>query len=267
MPGDDAEHQRVLGAAEAAVHAAHRRRRAGEAHGGVGRCDGDVVVARRIVGLKGDAGHEVAGDDEAAPRFDVLRADRVRLANRHVAAHLERAGVGNKPPDGVRLLVEQRHFANGRVETRSAASIGRIGQGAGGGLGRVHRHVAPGERIGVDPVPQGPRPRHGVGAVSGNLRYGRLQRLHPCPQFRRQIVVFGCLRRTARENAKRQRKASPKPLHAATLCSTSASKASMRLSSRFSVARQKSGSARSTSRCLAAKSSAVIRPVSRNSAS
>ena len=266
MPGDDAEHQRVLGAAEAAVHAAHRRGRAGEAHGGVGRRDGDVVVACLVVGLEGDAGHEMAGDDEAAPWFDVLRADRVGLANRHVAAHLERPGVRNKPPDGVRLVVEQRHLANDRVEARDAARVGWIGQGAGRRLGRVHRHVAPGERIGVDPVPQGLRPRHRVGAVARQLRHRRLQRLHPSPQFRAQIV-FGSERRPARENAKRQRKASPKPPHAATLCSTRDSKASMRLSSRFSVARQKSGSARSTSKCLAAKSSAVIRPVSRSSAS
>ena len=267
MPGDDAEHQRVLGAAEAAVHAAHRRGRAGEAHGGVGRRDGDVVVACLVVGLEGDAGHEVAGDHEAAPRFDVLRAHGVGLANRHMAAHLERAGIRNEPADGVRLVVEQRHLANGRVEARGAASVGGIGQGAGRRLGRVHRHVAPGERVGVDPVPQGLRPRHGVGAVARNLRHGRLQRLHPSPQFRRQIVVFGSERRPVREDAKHQRKASPKPPHAATLCSTSDSKASMRLSSRFSVARQKSGSARSTSKCLAAKSSAVIRPVSRSSAS
>ena len=265
VPRCHAEHQRVRGASEAAVHAAHRRGGLGEAHGGVGRRDGDVVVAGRVVGLVGHAGHEVPGDDESPARLDVPAAHRVGLANGDVRARLERPGVRHQRTDGVRLLVEQDHLADRRAETADAPGIERIGQNARRGLGRVHRHVAPGERIGVDPRMQRSRPLVRIRRNARRPRQVRLQRFDVGAQFRRQVIIVAGQCRPGAQ-PKRKPQGSAQARHAAALCSTSASKASMRASREFSVSRQKSGCAKSTSRCLVASSSVVIRPVSRSSA-
>ena len=263
MAGRDAEHQRVRGPSEAAVHAAHRRRGLGEAHGGIGGGDGDVVVAGRVVGLVGDAGHEVAGHHKAAAGFDVLAAHRVGLANGDAGARLEGAGVRHEGADGVRLLVEQNHLADRRIEAGDAPAVGRIPEDAGCGLGRVPRHVALGKRVGIHPLEERSRPLVGVRRAARRPPPIRLQRLDLGAQFGRQIVVAG----QNRPGTKTKREAQgAQALHAA-FCSTSASKASMRVSRDANVSRQKSGCARSTSRCLAASSSVVMRPVSRSSAS
>ena len=262
-PGNEAKHQRVGSGSKTAVHAAHRRGGFGEPHRWIRRRDADVVVAGLVIGLERHAGHEVAGDDDAATGGDVFGTQGIDLPNRGVGANGERPRIRYQRADGVGLFVQQRHFSNHGIQAGDSPGIGGIRQYARRRLGGVHRHVAACQRVGVDPVPNSARSGFGVGAAARRSRHLRFQRFNLGAQRFVQIVrlaIGGQCQQTGSDDGDVAR------AHQSASRSTRFSNIVMRCASISSVSRQKSGLVRSTCKCLAASSSAVMRPVSRKSA-
>ena len=123
-----------------------------------------MVVRRRILGLvAAEVGHEVAAQDETAAWQDVASSHRVCLSDCRVAAYFERAGVGGKGAERVGVAIKDGEFPNGIVESAEPADL-VVGENAR--HGGIHRHVTPGQRIGVQPLPErlGTVPGRGDGA-------------------------------------------------------------------------------------------------------
>ena len=268
VAGDHAELQRRRCAAEAAVHAGDGRLRLGEPHGGIGGSHGDVVVPGWVLGLVGEAAHEVPGYHHAAAGLDVLAAHGVRLADGGVAGDDEGAGARGEGAHGVRLFVQQRQLADRGIQAGDAAGIGGVGEYARHHLRGVHGHIAAAQGVGIHPGAQRLRSGAGVGGAAGRSPHLGLQRLHGGAQVGVQIVRRGgfVLRRGAQRGQQRQAAAGGAGDVHRLASATSSPSRSMRGAWVARVSRQKSGLARSTSRCLAASCSAVMRPVSRKSA-